>query len=172
MLRRSSDGSPRHLLPMNAAITLSGGYIERRTQYGQDEFYSNTSSPYTGSTLVDPTHVLPANVSEFSEENVVDNGDSVEPTVYIDVQLCGCARSLLQVADDFYCPTPASYCSVWSSRHGEYHGVKCIEYTNWMVPWSRNSWYYIIFIVAMLCIFLFCSRAGHVSNNVTTNFCL
>ena len=160
---RSSDGGRlRHLLqaPGNDAILLPGGYIERRTRYDQDEFGTNTSS-----NLLNPTHVLTGNVS-----NVGDNGDSREPTEYIDLQLCGCARTLLQVADEFYCPAPASYCSVWRSRYGEHHGVTCIKYQNWMVPWSRNSFYYIIFLVAMMCIFLFCSTAGHVSNYCCDEF--
>jgi len=160
--RSSEGGRLRHLLRASGidAILLPGGYIERRTLYGQDEFGSNTSS-----NLFIPTHVLSGNVS-----NVGDNGDSGEPTVYIDLRLCGCARTLLQVVDEFYCPAPASYCSVWRSRHGEYHGVTCIEYENWMVPWSRNSFYYILFLVAMMCIFLFCSKAGHVSNYCFDDF--
>ena len=159
---RSSDGGRlRHLLraPGNDAILLPGGYIERRTRYGQDEFDTNSSS-----NVFNPTHMLTANVSDLSEANVGDNGDSGEPTVYVDLRLCGCARSLLQVADEFYCPALASYCSVLRSRHGEYHRVTCIQYKNWMVQWSRKSFYYILFLVAMMCIFLFCSKPGHVSN--------
>lgn len=162
---RSIEGGLRRRTPAgNDAILLPGGYIERRTQDEKDAFDFNTTSPYASSNLFDPTDGVTTNVSNLSGADIGDNGDSGEPTVYMDVRLCTCARSLLQVADDFYCPSPASYCSVWKSRYDEYYGVKCIEYKNMAVAWSRHSWYYIIFLFVLMFIFLFCSRPGHVSH--------
>jgi hypothetical protein len=160
-------GRLRHLLRgpagKNDAILLPGGSIERhRARFSSEYVSSNTTS----SNLFDPNNgVMTNNVPDpfnFEEANIGGNGDLGEPTVYVDVRLCGCASSVLQIVDEFYCPAAASYCSPWISH--EQHGVRCIEYKNWSVAWSRNSWYYILFLFAVLTGFLFCSRPGRVSN--------
>ena len=162
---RSFEGGVRRRTPAgDDAILLPGGYvIERRTQDDQDESGLNTTSPHNSTNLFNPSDEQATNVSNLSEADIGDNGDSGEPTVYMDAQRCTCASSLLQVDDEFYCPSPASYCSVWKSRHDEDYSVKCTEYKNLAVAWSRQSWYYILFLFVLIFIFLFCSRPGHVS---------
>ena len=185
---------PRHdavRLPVGYNERRQRHRAARSLSSGIDDASNATNS----SNLFEPVIGVMANVSYPSDSegaNVGDDGDATgestayipfsfdgganvtmdyidagvgSTTVYMDVRLCGCASSLLQVVDtEFYCPASSSYCTAWrSSRSREEYGVECIEYMNWAVPWSRNSWYYILFLFVLFGIFLLCSRAGHVS---------
>ena len=73
------------------------------------------------------------------------------------------AHWLGETRDMYYCPKQYSYCTYFISTsrfHGEEESITCFSEVDWRVVFSRQTWYYLMFMLLFLSLYPFVSRPG------------
>mmetsp|Transcript_27161 Transcript_27161/g.64488 ORF Transcript_27161/g.64488 Transcript_27161/m.64488 type:complete len:394 (+) Transcript_27161:152-1333(+) len=103
-----------------------------------------------------------------ASNGAVDTSTSEPPIVDDDLvpfegRPCNCAHWLGETEDLYYCPKQYSYCSYFISTsrlHEKEESITCFSEVDWRVVFSRQTWYYLMFMLLFLCLYPFVSRQG------------
>ncbi len=111
---------------------------------------------------------LNSNGDRSMEESLFDDVQTTHPdgsttgaTETFQGRLCDCDQYWLPTDDLFYCPLYTNQCRIWTTRYSRDYRVSCTK-SDWRIDFSRYIWYYLCFFFALLAIWLFCSKSGHV----------
>lgn len=154
--RRRNDGEYRHLLEETFQVRREQNYDATVVKNGRK--FSNTGVEEMSGN---GDRIMQVSLFDDGQSTQLDENTNETTEDSFQGRLCDCDQYWLPTDDLFYCPLSTNQCRIWTTRYSRDYRVSCTK-SDWRIDFSRYIWYYLCFFFALLTLWLFCSKSGHV----------